>query len=109
MNHEEFDDSESIDGSDSGNTDQSKFFSDVRENFTILRREATLEQSHVPDRISTILSPRTLARCDCGLVRDTLNGVGIAGNVFLNDHLLMKDQLPLFQKNPRIWDLPFKV
>ena len=82
MNHEESDDSESNDGSDSGVRDQSKIFSDTRENFTILRREATLEQHHVPDRTSTILSPRTLARCDCGLPRDTLNGTGIAGNVF---------------------------
>jgi len=51
-NHEESDHSESNDGSDSGFTEQSKFFSDARENFTILRREATLEQSHVPHRTS---------------------------------------------------------
>ena len=31
---------------------------------------------------STILSPRTLPRCDSGLLRGTLNGTGITGNVF---------------------------
>ena len=38
--------------------------------------------THVPDRTSTILSPRTLLRCDSGLPRNTLNGTGITGNVF---------------------------
>ena len=38
--------------------------------------------THVPDRNSTILSPRTLPRYDSGLPRDTLNGAGLAGNVF---------------------------
>ena len=38
--------------------------------------------THVPDRTSTILSPRTLPRGDSGLSRDTLNGKGIKGNVF---------------------------
>ena len=38
--------------------------------------------THVPDRTSTIRSPRTLPRCDFGLLRDTLNGTGITGNVF---------------------------
>ena len=38
--------------------------------------------SHVPDRTSTILSLRTLLRCDSGLPRDTPNGKGITGNVF---------------------------
>ena len=38
--------------------------------------------THVPDRTSTILSPRTLPRCDSGLLRGTLNGTGITGNVF---------------------------
>ena len=37
---------------------------------------------HVPDQTSTILSPRTLPRCDSGLSRDTQNGKGITGNVF---------------------------
>ena len=37
--------------------------------------------THVPDRTSTILSPRTLPRCDSGLPRDTLNGTGITENV----------------------------
>ena len=38
--------------------------------------------THVPDRTSTILSPRTLPRCESGLPRDTQNGTGITGNVF---------------------------
>ena len=38
--------------------------------------------THVPDRTSTIPSPRTLPRCDSGLPRDTQNGTGNTGNVF---------------------------
>ena len=38
--------------------------------------------THVPDRTSIVLSPRTLPRCDSGLPRDTLNGTGMTGNVF---------------------------
>ena len=38
--------------------------------------------THVPVPTSTILSPRTLPRCDSGWLRDTLNGKGISGNVF---------------------------
>ena len=38
--------------------------------------------THVPDQTSTILSPRTLPRCDSGLPCDTQNGTGITRNVF---------------------------
>ena len=38
--------------------------------------------THLPDQASTILSSRTLPRCDSGLPRDTQNGTGITGNVF---------------------------
>ena len=38
--------------------------------------------THVPDLTSTLLSPRTLPRCDSGFLRDTQNGTGITGNVF---------------------------
>ena len=38
--------------------------------------------THVPDQTSTILSSRTLPRCDSGLPRNTLNGTGITGHVF---------------------------
>ena len=38
--------------------------------------------THVPDQTSTILSSRTLPRCDSGLPRNTQNGTGIMGNVF---------------------------
>ena len=38
--------------------------------------------THVPDQTSTILSSRTLPRCDSGLPRNTQNCTGIMGNVF---------------------------
>ena len=38
--------------------------------------------THILDRTSTILSPRTLPRCDSRLPPDTLNGMRVAGNVF---------------------------
>ena len=38
--------------------------------------------THVPDQTSTILSSRTLARCDSGLPRNTQNCTGIMENVF---------------------------
>ena len=38
--------------------------------------------THVPDQFSAIPSPRTLPRSDSGLPRNTLNGTGVAGNVF---------------------------
>ena len=38
--------------------------------------------THVPDQISTILSSRTLPRCDSGLPRNTQNCTGMTGNVF---------------------------
>ena len=37
--------------------------------------------THVPDQTSTILSSRTLPRCDSGLPRNTQNCTGITGNV----------------------------
>ena len=38
--------------------------------------------THVPDQTSTILSPRTLPRCDSGLPCDTQDGTGITRNYF---------------------------
>ena len=38
--------------------------------------------THVPDQTSTMLSPRTLPRCDSGLARVTQNCMGTTGNVF---------------------------
>ena len=46
--------------------------------------ESSSGATHVPDQASTILSPRTLPRCDSGLPRDTQNGTGTSGNV-MND------------------------
>ena len=37
--------------------------------------------THVPDQTSTILSSRTLPRCDSGLPQNTQNCTGIIGNV----------------------------
>ena len=38
--------------------------------------------THAPDQTSTILSSRTLLRCDSGLPQNTQNCAGIMGNVF---------------------------
>ena len=38
--------------------------------------------THVPDQTSTILSPRTLPRCDSGLPCDTQDGTGFTRNYF---------------------------
>ena len=38
--------------------------------------------THVPDQTSTILSSRTLPRCDSGFLRNTQNCTVIMGNVF---------------------------
>ena len=71
--------------------------------------------SHVPDQTSTILSSRNLLRCDSGLPRNTQNCTGVMGNVFLNDHMLKKDnplQSSTFQwiwhLHLKIWDLLFQ-
>ena len=37
--------------------------------------------THVLSEPCSILSPRTLSRCDAGLSRDKQNGTGITGNV----------------------------
>ena len=102
------DDRESNDGSDSGITEQSEFLVRCKRIFTILNQEAALERSHVPGKTSTILGPRTFPRCNSGLPGDTLNGTGIAGNVFSNDHLLKKDCLLRSSAIQRIWHLPLR-
>ena len=48
--------------------------------------------THVPSQLSTIVSPRTLPRCDSGLPRDTLNGTGITRNGF--ERPLAQEGLP---------------
>ena len=75
-------DSESNDGSDSGITEQSEFLVRCNENFNDPESGSSSGATHVPDRISTILSPRTLPRCDSGKPRDTLNGTGITRKIF---------------------------
>ena len=56
--------------------------SDAREFFYDPESGGNSGATHVPDRTSTVLSPRTLPRCDSGWPRDTLSATGIAGNVF---------------------------
>ena len=55
--------------------------SDARE-FYDLESGSSSGATHVPDRTSTILSPRTLPRCDFGLPTNTQNCNGFVGNVF---------------------------
>ena len=54
----------------------------MRGNFYDPESGSSSGATHVPDRNSTILSPRTLPRCDSGLPRNTQNCTGIMGNVF---------------------------
>ena len=55
--------------------------SDARELYDLASGSSS-GATHVPDRTSATVSPRTLPRCDSGLPRGTLNGTGITGNVF---------------------------
>ena len=55
--------------------------SDARE-FYDLEWGSSSGATHVPDRTSTILRPRTLPLCDSGFPRDTLKSKGIRGNFF---------------------------
>ena len=55
--------------------------SDARELY-YLESGSSSGATHVPDQTSTILSPRTLPRCDSGLPCDTRNGTGITRNGF---------------------------
>ena len=50
----------------------------MQENFTILNQGAALD---VPHQTSTILSSKTLPRCESGLPHDTQNRTGITGDV----------------------------
>ena len=61
--------------------------------------------SHVLDQTSTILSSRNLPRCVSGLQRNTQNCTGVMGNVFLNDHMLKKDNPPQSSTIQWIWHL----
>ena len=55
--------------------------SDARE-FHVPEPGSSSGATHVPDPDSTILSSRTLPRCNFGLPRNTHNCTGITGNVF---------------------------
>ena len=56
-------------------------FSDARE-FYDPESGSSSGATHVPDQTSTILSSRTLPRCDSGSPRKTQNFTSIMGNVF---------------------------
>ena len=55
--------------------------SDVRE-FHVPESGSSSGATHVHDQTSTIVSSRTLPRCDSGLPRNTQNCTGIMGNAF---------------------------
>ena len=64
--------------------------------------------THVPDQNPTILSPRTLPRCDSGLPRDTQNGTGITGNV-IERPPAQEGHYPLQSSTmQRIWHHPLR-
>ena len=75
---EESYDRESDDGSNSGFTEQ---VNSLRE-FYDPESGSSSGATHVPEQTSTILSSRTLPRCDSGLPRNTHNCTGITGNRF---------------------------
>ena len=55
--------------------------------------------THVPDQTSTILSSRTLPRCDSGLPRNTQNCTGIMGNVFERPPVQEGQSLTIFNNS----------
>ena len=66
----------------------------MRGNFYDPESGSSSGATHVPDRNSTVLSPRTLPRCDSGLPRNSPELYGYYWETFLHDHLLKKDYLP---------------
>ena len=54
----------------------------MQENCTILNQGAALERPTYLIEASVIPSPRTMPRCDSGLLHDTRNFTGTSGNVF---------------------------
>ena len=79
---EKYYDSESTDGSNPGYTEQSKFLVRCKRILSDPESGSSSGATHVPDQTSTILSSRTLPRCDSGLRRNTQNCTVIMGNVF---------------------------
>ena len=68
-----------------------KSLSDAGE-FDDLQSGSTFGATHVDDQTSTILTSRTLPRCDSGLPRNTQKCTGIIGNVF--ERPLVQEGLP---------------
>ena len=54
----------------------------MRENFTILKQRAALDDTHVPSQPSTVPSTRTIPCRDSGLPHDTWNTVSTSGERF---------------------------
>ena len=92
---EESYDCESIHGSDSGITEQCKFFVRCERNFTILKQRAALERLTftINPLLFPVPEPCLAAILDCR----TIHGIlwVLQETIFLNDHLLEKDELPL--------------
>ena len=76
----------------------------MRENFLILKLRAALERHHVTSPPLTIPSYRTVPRRDSGLPPETLNMMGISGNLF--ERLPAREGQPqnIFE-NHGIWHL----
>ena len=70
------------DDSSSGITEKSKFFVRRQRFFYDLEAGSSSGSTHVPGQTPTMMSPRTMLRCDSGLPRDTQNDTGITRNVF---------------------------
>ena len=79
---EKYYDSESTDSSNTGCTEQSKFLVRCKRILYDPESGSSSGATHVPDQTSTILSSRTLPRCDSGFLRNTQNCTVIMGNVF---------------------------
>ena len=97
-------DSESIDGSHSGVKEQSKIPCLLQENFVILN-----QATHVPDQTPTILSSRTLPRCDSGLPRNTQKCPSIMGDVFGRPPAQEGLSSTIFNNSLRGWDLILSI
>ena len=72
----------------------------MQKNFVILN-----QATHVPDQTSTILSSRTLPRCDSGLPRNTQNCTSIMGDVFERPPAQEGLSSTIFNNSLRDWDL----
>ena len=102
-------DRESVNGSDLGITEQSKFLVRCKEHIYDPESGSSSGATHVPDQASTVLSPQKLlpraAILDCRVI--VKNGTGVTGKRFLNDHLLQEGLFFCLSSTiQRIWHPP---